>query len=622
MTIRLWIMVGLLGALFIPGFRVGAESPARAIPHPLRAHPGNIFLAGEPVAVESPGRAAQAWRLVDYEGATVAQGRADEDGLAQLGKLGVGYYEVRCGEDPTTNRVTVGVLEQLRAPTPLTSPIGIDVAMAWFFPKERMAAPANLCTLAGINRVRDRLLWPELEPQRGEFAASTRYDSSAEAQAAAGLQVLQVAHASAPWANTNGMRFPLDLRDIYHFYEAIAHRWEGKVAAFEPWNEADIKEFGGHTGDEMASLQKAAYFGLKAGNPKVTACLNVFAIHRAATLANFDANEAWNYFDTFNLHCYDPLQGYPKAFADFRAVSAGKPMWVTEISVHVKWQGDDKLRELSEEDLRLQGERVTKTFALTLHQGAQAVFYFMLPHYTEGALQYGLLHADLTPRPGYLALAAVGRLLADAKPLGRVDIGDNLGQGYFFSAKPDGKAADVVVAWTKTNATLELPVVPCACYDHLGRTVPVTGKVLKVNRAPVYAVLGKGEHPKLLPPPKPAKLRSGKPTPVVLQALMPDQDVVLNKSAYKFGASQKRLVPVFLYNFGTEKAAGRLNLTTPEGWTGDCPRDMEIAPGERKGLTLTLTRPGTNSWKEAAVRLTGDFGSAGKPVLALRFVTE
>ncbi len=615
-------MAGVLGVLLSSGLRAKAELNARAIPHPLPAHPGNIFLAGEQVVVEAPSTAAQAWRAVDYDGTTVAQGRLDGDGRARLGKLPVGYYELRWGAGTGTNLVTLGVLAPLRAPTPLTSPIAIDVAMAWFFPKERMAAPANLCALAGINWVRDRLLWPEVEPKRGEFVSDTRYDASAKAQVAAGLQVLQVSHVSAPWANPNTKRFPLDLRDIYQLYREMAHRWEGEVRAFEPWNEADIEMFGGHTGSEMASLQKAAYFGLKAGNPNVIACLNVFAIHRAATLHDFQANEAWPYFDTFNLHCYDPLQGYPKAFADFRAVSAGKPMWVTETSVHVRWQGDERLRELSEEDLRLQSERLTKTYALDLHQGAAEVFYFMLPQYTEGKLQYGLLHADLTPRPGYLALAAVGRLLADAKPLGRVELGNKVGQAYFFSARPDGKAADVAVVWARQDTTFELPAPPQACYDHLGRVLPVIGKVLKVGHAPVFAVLPSGTHATLIPPPKPAKLLSGEPVPLVLQALLPEADVLVKQSVYKFGAARTRSVPLFLYNFGSGKASGRLAVTVPEGWTADWPREVEIAPGDRKELALTLTKPATDGWTDARIRITGDFGTERRAVLSLGFVPE
>jgi hypothetical protein len=545
-----------------------------------------------------------------------------EKGHAELGKMPVGYYEVAWGEGAVSNRVSVGVLEPLRAPTPLTSPIGIDVAMAWFFPKEKMAAPANLCALAGMNRVRDRLHWPELEPKKGEFVADSRYDASAKAQVAAGLKVLQVGHASPPWANTNSMHFPRDLRDIYAFCREMAHRWQGQVEAFEPWNEADIKEFGGHTGSEMATLQKAAYLGLKAGNSNVIACLNVFAIHRQSTLSDFGANDAWPYFDTFNLHHYEQLQGYPKLYADFRAVSGGKPLWVTECSVRVKWQGDERLRELSEEDMRRQGERLTKTYALALHQGAEAIFYFMLPHYSEGVLQYGLLHSDLTPRPGYMALAAVGRLLADSRPLGRVALADKVGQAYFFSARPDGKPAVVVVVWAELEASFELPTAPLACFDHLGRTCPVAGKVLKVGPAPVYAVLAKGAHPTLLPPPKPAKLLPGEPGPLVLQALLPQERIVLDRSAYKLPSTGTNAIPVFLYNFGAQKAQGELSLNVPEGWKGELPQTVEVAPGERKELALRLDYAGTNSWSEVSVRITGDFGAQGRPVLAVRFVPE
>ena len=610
---------GVLGVLMNPELRAGAETSPRVIPRPLPGHPGNIFLVGEQVIVPVPAPSAQGWRVVDYDGTAVAQGQLDAGGCAHLGKLPVGYYELLTGPS-ATNRATLGVVEPLRAPTPRTSPISIDVAMAWFFTKERMAAPASFCTLAGINWVRDRLLWPEIEPRRGEFLPGTRYDDSARTQVAASLQVLQVSHVSAPWANPNTKRFPLDLRDIYSFYREIARRWQGQVLAIEPWNEADIKEFGGHTGDEMASLQKAAYLGLKAGNPKVIACQNVFAIHRAATLHNFAANEAWPYFDTFNAHCYEQLKDYPKAYADYRAVSAGKPIWVTETSVHVKWQGDDKLREPSAEDLRLQSERVTKTFALTLHQGVAQVFYFMLPQYSEGAVQFGLLHGDLTPRPGYLALAAVGRLLADAKPLGRVALSNDVGQAYFFRAKPDGEPADVMVAWAQQETSFSLPRAPKACFDHLGRPHPIEGKTLKIGPAPTYAVLARHSRPQLVPPPKPASLLPGKPGPVVFQALLPDDDVVVNKSAYKLAAGQDKRVPVFLYNFGDRKAAGRLLVSGLEGWQTAFPATVEIGPGERKELTLAINCGGTNTWTEADVRITGDFGAGGKPVLALRFV--
>ena len=608
--------------------QVGAGG--RGIPHPLPSHPGNVFLAGENVTVPAlPAGDGDTWRAVDYEGRTVAEGRVS-GGPIELGHLPVGYYELRRGPGNATNWVSLGVLEGLRAPTPLSSPIGIDVAMAWFYPKEKMASVASLCALAGMNRVRDRLNWAELERKKGEFAATDRYDWSVQAQSAAGLQVLEVDHLSPAWANPNTKRFPLDLRDAYNFYRALAQRWRSEVAAFEPWNEADIPMFGGHTGSEMASLQKAAYLGLKAGNPKVIACLNVFALHPPAQLRDLQENEAWPYFDTFNLHHYEAFDAYPKLYADFRAVSAGKPLWVTECSVPVKWHGDERLQEPTEEDLRVQSERVAMTYACAIHEGAQAVFYFILPHFVEGQTQFGVIRPDLTPRPAYLALAAAGRLLADALPLGGLKAGNDSIRGFLFRAKPDGRLADVLVAWSKNEAAFELPEPPKACFDHLGRERGVTGKVLTLGRAPLFVVLAGGTRLPLVPPPEAPERLLGKPSPVVLQALLPEESIILEKSAYKIPPGQTTTIPIYLYNFGGKPVRGRLStsvafepakLTVPEPWGIELPSEVEIAPGERKELALRLTSISTNGLGTASIRITGEFESAARPVLSIRLVS-
>jgi hypothetical protein len=208
-------IAAVLGMLVWDGCVVEAGAANRTVPHPLSSHPGNIFLAGEAVVVPAPPTGeSDTWRAVDYEGRTMAEGRITT-GPVELGRLPVGYYELQRSAGQVTNRLSIGVLAGLRAPTPPGSPIGIDVAMAWFYPQDKMASVASLCALAGMNRVRDRLSWPELEPRKGEFAATNRYDWSAQAQSAAGLQVLEVGHFSPGWANPITKRFPLDLRDAF-----------------------------------------------------------------------------------------------------------------------------------------------------------------------------------------------------------------------------------------------------------------------------------------------------------------------------------------------------------------------------------------------------------------------
>lgn len=593
---------------------------ARKLPEPLPGHPGNLFLAGEEVVVPLPPGAAGDWQAADFEGRPVAHGLA-ESGPADLGRLSVGYYEVRwrSADSARTNRVSAGVLARPRSATPATSPIGLDVAMAWFYPEEKMPAAANLCALAGVNWVRDRLSWAEMEPDRGRFAATNRYDASARIQSAAGLRVLQVNHSSPAWANPQTKRFPLDLRDAYNFYRTMARRWRGQVAAFEPWNEADIEMFGGHTGDEMAALQKAAYLGLKAGNPDVIACLNVFAVHRASTLRDFAENEAWPYFDTFNLHHYEPFASYPKLYADFRAVSAGRPLWVTESSVPVQWSGDRSLKEPTDADLALQAERVAKTYASAIHEGARAVFYFLLPHYAEGQTQFGILRPDLTPRPAFVALAAVGRLLADARPLGRLETEVPSLHGFLFRAKPEGVSRRVLVIWAdQGEREFALPEKPVAVFDHLGREIRPSGTALRAGPAPRFVLLGKSARLALAPPPVTPRWRPGQPSPVVLQAVVPPPQVVLGESAYRVKTGKTAEIPVCAYNFGSRTFRGRLRVEATPAAAVEFPSVLELAPGERRELTLRLRITAPPPAGEERIRIRGDFGAGGEAMLSLR----
>src|SRR5258707_7656903 len=221
----------------------------------------------------------------------------------------------------------------------------------------------------------------------------------------------------------------------------MALRWRVQVTSFEPWNDADTPIFGGRIGAEIAALQKASYLGLKAGNPDVIVCQNVFASPHPRVLADFNSNCVWPYFDTFTLHHYCPLEEYPAVYAAFRAVSAGKPMWVSEFNLPVSWSGDPIEQEPSGENLHLQAERVAQLFASALHEGPVVAFYFLLPNYCEGQTQFGLLHKDLTPRPGFLALAAVGRLLADAKPVGKLRLDGDI-RAFAFRERPDGVERD------------------------------------------------------------------------------------------------------------------------------------------------------------------------------------
>ncbi len=589
----------------------------REIPKPLAGHPGNVFLENEQIVV--PAAAAESnWTLENYEGQKLASIRAEQTQL-KVGRLPAGFY--RLFPSGSTNWISLAVLAPLQAPTPLDSPIALDVAMAWFYPTNKMDAVANLCALAGVNRVRDRLTWAEMETARGVFAGRNRYDASLAAQTAAGLRVLQVIHQSPNWANPVEKRFPLDLRDAFRFYEATARRWRGQLEAFEPWNEADIPMFGGHTGCEMASLQKAAFLGLKSGDPSLTVCWNVFALPNRAQLDDVAQNRAELYFDTFNFHHYVPFERYGKVYDDFRSIAGVKPLWVTECSLPVRWSGDPKREELSEMDLKIQSERVAKTFAASIFEGAAATFYFLLPHYVEGQTQFGLLRQDLTPRPGYVALAAAGRLLAKAKPIGKIDSTSGL-QAYCFTAEPDGMRRDVMVAWNEQGGPLELPVAPMALFDHLGRKLD-SGRTPPMRAAPTFLVLTEGsarQLPLISPPKNSIAPIAGRPASMVLQLEYVSEKTDLKNSAYRVAAGQTQNLKLRVYNFGREKAAGSWQMDLPKEVSAQLPEPIQIDPFERKSFVWPIHLDERRGVYKVTLR--GNFGRAGETMISFRLKSE
>ncbi len=209
-----------------------------------------------------------------------------------------------------------------------------------------------------------------------------------------------------------------------------------------------------------------------------------------------------------------------------------------------------------------------------------------------------MVHTDLTPRPAYVALAAVGRLLNGAVPIGRANLGDEKLKGCVFRTIVDGAERETLVAWSETITTsVKIRTVERAC-DYLGREMSHPGKV-ELTRAPVFMVLPRGgsKELKVVPPPAKAERRNGKACPVVLQLIGKGN---AKQSAFRLDATNGlRLVA---YNFGEKAARGKVIV---EGATGGT-ADTEIAPGARMEWTLKA-----DGWGSVSARFEGrDIGQA------------
>jgi hypothetical protein len=620
-------------------------------------HVGNVFLQGEAVTVPIPKdiEAVHHWQVSDETERQIDQGAVAnrESGCVELGKLPIGWYRIGLldSDGKEIGWTTAAVLARLAAPTPQDSPICVDSATAWFakddpVEQERLT---RLAALAGVNWVRDRMRWRDIQPTENKFAGETTYDTSAAFQYAYGLKILQVFHDTPPWAageNSRG-RFPTDLRHVYRLGKAMSQRFHGRVQAWEPWNEANVATFGGHTMDEICSYQKAAWLGLKAADPNVTVCWN--ATTATPTERQTDTvllNETWSYFDTFNIHTYDWAHDYERLWTPTRRAACGKPLWITESDRGMKSEPSSPTHDLSAVNRRLKAQYVTQSYVKSLHAGAHRHFHFILGQYGEGETQFGLLRHDMTPRPGYVALATLGRFLAAARCLGRLEQSDAPDlHVYAFRSRPDGEERDVLVAWTERNVdwpdrgkatyTWKMPegLTPDTCFDYLGRKASVVNPIT-LTAAPVFLLLAKGQCDELtLTRPAESPRRVDRACPIVLQCAMPQgtaQEIKripwASEYEYHIEAGTPCRVPIYAYNFGSEVVRGTVGLEgLPAGCTAEPTEwEVEIEPMGRVELPvkITITKEMTAETDDIWITLRGEFGAEGRPVLAFRLVAE
>jgi hypothetical protein len=633
----------------------------RPVPAPLPEHPGNVYVEGESVRIPLPevlAAAAAPWRLVDdrhqvLRTGVVPAGTTRRREPLQLGPLAVGWYRLDFGgtNQPALAWTTLAVLGRMETPTLADSPVAVDSASAWFAREDpaQQKRLANLAALAGVSWVRDRLRWGEIQAQAGPLKPPpTTYDTSAEAQRAAGLQVLQVFHDTVSWARERpnaGGRFAPDLRHVHAFGRALASRFKGSVAAWEPWNEANVATFGGHTVDQMCSWQKAAWLGLKAGDPQVIVGWNATAaVPTPAHTEGVLANETWPYFDTYNIHTYDWAHAYADLWKPAREAAAGRPIWITEAdrgTPHLKnapWFDQDPGLE------RLKAEWIAQAYASSLFAGAQRHFHFVLGNYQEpNGVQFGLLRRDLTPRPAYAALAAAGRCMAGATILGRWRPGQHV-QVYAFRSNLEGQGQDLLVAWAEkevgwngrgtTVAEWRLPshLKVQRVVDYLGRSCG-TNFPKPLASAPVFVFLPSG-HAGSLPlekPPAQAPWRPGVPSPVVLQLSLPRaavrkvEDLPWSEGyCYQAKPGQPLDFKLHVYNFASNTAAGRLEHSRqPASWTLNLrPPTFRLEPMDRWEVGGTLRIPDRAERRDGWVILRFDCGPHGHPTLAFRVLVS
>lgn len=630
----------VLRALFVCAVALRAvviATPARPVPVPSAHHPGNVFVRGELVRLPAmPGRAG-AWEVLDLDDRRVEGGRSAASGI-DLGALPVGHYRVVVAGQEVA---TAAVLEPLRASVPPGSPVNAKTWFAGHYILGRIGSihdALSLVALAGVNGVCDATAWTWLQDENGEWRepGARNADSFAlllDAARRSGLELLidlepgtpDHAALSPDWGPRPRVRFPADLRDYARFVRGLVERAGDDVAAWEAWNEPE--GIGGHhLGSEIASAMKVFTLAARSVRP---------GAHTAMGLGHVPAeslhrNGYLDAIDTYHYHAHRAAAALARRRAAFEDFTGGLPVWNTEASygAYALRPGSAELEPGAE---REQARDIPKLFARCLHEGNERVYYFTPLQFAETAgRQWGVLRAGtLQPRTGYLALAATGRLLAGAKPAGRL-VNLPVGvEGWSFSARPDGLEKNVLVLWSERDgsAAMDWPA-GARLFDLWGRELPAADRFV-VGRDPVWCVSPVGASDGLrreLPPVRQEVDRSARAAlcPVVADFRRPDR---LKNHAGNFFllTNPAPELDIDVYNLSADTLDGAWRAEAPEGFSAE----VVVGPGalsaDARGLLRVrlapLAAPAPGAVERVRwLRLAGDYGARGESVLAIPFV--
>lgn len=572
--------------------------------------PAGIFVAGKQLAFDvSGGKGDVTYTLTDYFGVEIARG-AGVNGEIKLAGRKPGWYMLTCADQAGTVEVPVGVVMDRRgAPLPADGRVCADVASAWLIKNEAYRKPfARMIKLAGIPWVRERLSWPETEREPGRIDWG-RYQTVADTLSAEGIRICQVFHQTPGWAASpepDEMR-PKDLRDLYRYMRTAAAHFRKQIPAWEVWNEMDI-DFWTGLADSFAGVQKAAYLGIKAGNPDAlvlqSSVSHVAWSHRRDRSAWLQVEYLYqngidDYFDVFNWHAYLPPTQYPQVVKDYRVLMdehryAPRQAWLTECGM--PQQADPDVRILTVDAQRAQCRFVPRSVVIGLASGTEKYFWFVMPDYMEGKNQFGLLRPDLLCYPGFVALSAAANILGQADYV-----------GYY---KPQGKdqsaqvfktpSGTVLAAWSDEPAEITIPTekpsVQIADCFGAKSTLAAKGGAVTVKLGPeaVYvldagrAVLSQVE--KAFPP-REQRLPANNPSKIVLVGRCDLPIDRHGRACYKLNSVKQFEYTVEVYCFDEDAgASGTVEVTAPTGWqVAEPKRTVKLDAMGREVLTFTVT---------------------------------
>lgn len=242
------------------------------------------------------------------------------------------------------------------------------------------------------------------------------------------------------------------------------------------------------------SLLPKSYKKLKKANPNIVVTTSGLGDVDDEFLELLCRHKAYKYFDVLSFHSYESPEGFPNKFKKIKRIMNkyhwNKPVWISEcgLTTYVNSESQSYTSSMALRETE-QAYRIARMHIIAFSYGVDKVYTYKFRAKEKDNKDpedyYGIIHADLTPKPAYLAYKAMTKMLpsGSSRPTLEQD-----GNNYISSwTRNDGKK--MWALWnSKGTSTMHLNIKGKAdIYDYLGEHVkqPISGE-FKISKGVTY----------------------------------------------------------------------------------------------------------------------------------------
>ena len=286
---------------------------------------------------------------------------------------------------------------------------------------------------AGIDSIRDEVVWGAIEREKGELEMPEQFDTYVRQAAAQGLDVLLILnYANRFYDDGDRPRSPEAIEGFCRYAEFVVRSFGTQVRHYEIWNEWDIgiglpeRHRKGGSPEDYVHLLRAVYPRIKAVDPKITVVAGASTSGgvKRGWLEEILQRGALDACDAISIHSYNYNEPFPQRSPE---TCSG---WMTEVQAMIRSYNDGQEVPFYVTEMgwpthvgrggtcpQLSASYLARLYLLARQSPSfRGVWWYDFQDDgwdpADNEHNFGLVRPDLTPKPGYHVLADIAPLVS------------------------------------------------------------------------------------------------------------------------------------------------------------------------------------------------------------------